>query len=275
MIDALEELGLLDDEEIELDRAALTLSALDHEGIDLAPYHRLLDDMQERLAEISVNARTVEEQAGALRQVFHEEFGFVGDAQGYGAPVNADLIRVLDRKQGLPVSLSILYVSAARRMGWSAYALNTPGHVLVRLGGERFILLDPFNGGLPVSGEQLAEMIRTYMGQAADVRPEYLAPVPNRAILVRLLRNQASRAEQAGDLDRAMAMHVRMTRIAPEFADLWSELARLQIRTGNPDGARDSLSAMLEMTRDPDRRQAIADALDRLSGTSGGGDASD
>jgi len=275
MIDALQELGLLDDEEIELDRAALTLSALDHQGTDIEPYHAMLDDMQDRLAEVSIDAETVEDQARALRQVYHVEYGFVGDAQGYGAPVNADFIRVLDRRHGLPVSLSILYVGAARAMGWTAYALNTPGHVLVRLGDERFILLDPFHGGIPVGKRHLKQMLQSYVGEGAAVRPEYLAPVPNRAVLVRLLRNQASRADQEGDLDRAQTVHQRMVQIAPEYPDVWWELAELQVRRRDTDGARQSLSAMLEVTRDPARRKAVTDALNALAGAAGGRGGSD
>ena len=69
--------------------------------------------------------------------MFADEFGFAGDADSYDAPLNADLIRVLDRRRGLPVSLSLLYVAAARRIGWTAHALNTPysgGHILDRHG---------------------------------------------------------------------------------------------------------------------------------------------
>ncbi len=269
MIYALEELGLLDDEEIELDRAALMLSALDHEGSDIEQYNDLLDIMQARLAEVSRDAETVEQQAAALRQVYHMEYGFVGDAQNYGAPVNADFIRVLDRRHGLPVILSILYVAAARRMGWTANALNTPGHVLMRLGQERFVLVDPFNGGIPVGRSHLKQMIQVYLGEGATVRPEYLAPVPNRAILARLLRNQASRADQAGDLFRATTVYQRMTQIAPEYPDVWWELAELQVRRRDKEGARHSLSAMLEVTRDPERRKAVVAALESLAGARG------
>lgn len=261
----LDELGLLDDEEIELDFAALALSALDHEGIDLAPYHDLIDEIADRLEEVSAGAGTLEERGAALKQVLGDEYGFIGDAAGYDAPVNADMIRVLDRRQGLPVSLSILYVAAARRMGWSAWALNTPGHVLVRLGQEQFMLLDPFHGGKALSRTALEAMIRGFVGPGAAVRPEYLAPVPNRGVLVRLLTNQASRAAQGGDSDRALAIHERMVRIAPEFPDVWLALAQLQAGLGDTEGARASLHAMLEVTRDEDRRRAATELLERLA----------
>lgn len=262
----LDELGLLDDDEIELDFAALALSALDHEGLDLAPYYGLLDEMSDRLGEVAADAETLEQRGAALRQVLGDEFGFIGDAAGYDAPVNADMIRVLDRRQGLPVSLSILYVAAARRMGWEAWALNTPGHVLVRLGQQRFMLLDPFHGGRALSRAALEAMVRGFVGPGADVRPEYLAPVPNRGVLVRLLTNQASRAAQGGDSDRALAIHERMVRIAPEFPDVWLALAQLQAGLGDKEGARASLHAMLEVTRDEDRRKAATQLIERLSG---------
>ncbi|MBM3594324.1 MAG: tetratricopeptide repeat protein [Alphaproteobacteria bacterium] len=265
MIYDLDELGLLDDEDIELDFAALALSALDHEGLDLAPYHDLIDEIADRLEEVSSEAGTLAQRGEALKQVLGDEYGFIGDVDGYDAPVNADMIRVLDRRQGLPVSLSILYVAAARRMGWSAWALNTPGHVLVRLGQEQFMLLDPFHGGKALSQAGLEAMVRQFVGPGAEVQPEYLDPIPNRIVLVRLLTNQASRAAQGGDNDRALAIHERMVRIAPEFPDVWLALAELQVGLGDKDGARASLHAMLEVTRDKERRRTATELLERLA----------
>ncbi len=260
----LESLGLLDDDEIDLDRAALALSALDHEGADPAPYLDLLDEIAGRLRTVAANAETLEEQGAALRQVLAGDYGFIGDASGYDAPVNADMIRVLDRRQGLPVSLSILYVAAARRMGWQAWALNTPGHVLVRLGSERFMLLDPFHGGRPVNRHELEAMVIGFVGKGAEVKPEYLAPIPNRAVLVRLLTNQFSRALQGGDTARALTIQERMTKIAPEYPDVWLTLAKLQAQLDDSDGARASLHAMLEVTRDEDYRSAAGALLERI-----------
>ena len=221
MLLEIDQIGLLDDEEIELDIAALALSELDHAGLDLEPYLDLLDEIEGRLAEAGGSDPSVEQQAKALSQVIHSEFGFIGDADSYDAPLNADFIRVLDRRRGLPVSLSILYCAAARRLGWSAYALNMPGHVLARIGDEPFVVIDPFNGGISVDERQLVALVRQFLGPGARFSTEYLAPVPNRSTLLRLLMNQASRAEQGGDPVRALAMYDRMTRIAPGNPDGW------------------------------------------------------
>jgi regulator of sirC expression with transglutaminase-like and TPR domain len=80
---------------------------------------------------------------------------FVGDADSYDAPANADFIRVLERRLGLPIALSILYVAIARRAGWSSYVLNLPGQVLVQIGEKSPVVIDPFAGGGLVSHGRL------------------------------------------------------------------------------------------------------------------------
>src|SRR3546814_15062768 len=92
----------------------------------------MLEEIEDRVCHEGRSAFLPGERAAVLSRVLHGELGLVGDAEGYDAPVNADFIRVLDRKRGLPIALSILYVSIARRAGWSAYVLNLPGNVLVQ-----------------------------------------------------------------------------------------------------------------------------------------------
>ena len=84
-------------------------------------------------------------------------------------------------------------------------------------------------------------------------------------MLVRLLSNQAARARRAGDLDRALTLHERMTSFAPSFTGLWWERARLEQLLGHARTARASLGAMLETTRDPALRSRIRAALDALA----------
>lgn len=267
MIASIAYLGLLDDEEIELDIAALELSALDHPGVDLTPYHEQLDALEAELRDEGADAETSEEQAGALSRLLAGRYGFAGDSASYDAPLNADMIRVLDRRRGLPVSLSILYVALARRLGWIAEALNTPSHVLVRIGPlDSPILIDPFHDGLPVGDETLDKLLRRSLGPTARIEPEHVAPLPNRLVLVRLLLNQATRAEQAGDAARAIAIYERIVEVAPSHAQGWWDLARLQLADGRGEEARGSLSAMLEITRDADARATILEALEALSG---------
>lgn len=263
---AITHLGLLEDEAIVLDAAALEIAALDHPGRSTAGYVELLAAMAARVAVLGAGAATSRQRAEVLARVLAGEFGFAGDSESYDIPDNADLMRVIDRRRGLPVSLAILYVAAARRIGWEADVLNTPGHVIVRLGSETDpVLVDPFHRGRVLDRSALAELLGGVLGPGVQPTADHLAPMSNRAVLVRLLLNQASRAEAAGDPARGRALFGRMTAIAPDRAHPWWERARLEVATGDPAAARVSLSALLEITRDQGLRGRVHAALDALS----------
>lgn len=268
MTDEVTALGLLEDDAIILDAAALELAHLDHPERDLAPYVEVLSAMTDRLAAIGADAQGAGDRAAALAQVIGAEFGFTGDRQEYDAAENADLIRVIDRRMGLPVSLAILYVAAARRLGWTADALNTPGHVLVRIGSEaEALLIDPFGDGRTLGAGELVDLLSRMLGRPTTPVSAHLEPLTNRAVLVRLLLNQSTRAELAGDLRRALTLFDRMTRVAPAHSHGWWDRARLQIAFGDASGARASLSALLEVTRDPSLRLQAQAAIGALSAT--------
>jgi regulator of sirC expression with transglutaminase-like and TPR domain len=261
------DLGLVDDGDIILDEAALTLARLDHHETDISPYEDVLSDIASRLNELSAGVVDASERAACLAQVLAEEFGFTGDTETYDDPDNADLIRVIDRLRGLPISLSILYVAAARRIGWAAEILNLPGHVLVMVGHEaELVVIDPFRGGVPVGVEEITALLASAKGGvSAAVR--HIAAMPNRAILVRLLLNQATRAEKAGRGRRALLLYSRMTSIAPDYPHPWWERARLELANDDVAAARASLTAMLEITREPALRGRVTSTLDSLAAT--------
>lgn len=266
MTDSIHYLGLVDEETIALDTAALDLAALDHPEVNLAPYLDQLDAIAIELAESAGTARSNEERARALAQVIAGEFGFTGDTTSYDVPANADLIQVMDRRRGLPISLSILYVAAARRMDWAADALNTPGHVLVRIGtGEDAVLVDPFDDGALVGRTRVTALFAQATGRAIAPEPDRMAALSNRAALARLLLNQATRAEAGGDTARALALFERITIVAPASGHGWWERARLELGEGDTAAARASLNAMLEMTREPALRARITALLGNLA----------
>ncbi len=266
MVEGITDLGLMEDEAIKLEEAALRLAALDHPGTDTTALHSMLDDLAAEIAVAGGATKSARERAGVLKAILFDSRGFTGDAETYDDPSNADLIAVLERRRGLPVTLSILYVALARRIGWEAEVLNTPGHVLTRVGSAVSpIVIDPFHDGRTLDPPALAGLLKQVLGPDARVVAEHLMPMENRAVLVRLLTNQAVRALQAGDAKRALILYERMTTVAPGYAHLWWELARLQQQLGRTSAARASLSAMLEMTRDPTLRGHISAALDALA----------
>ncbi|HVU31212.1 MAG TPA: transglutaminase-like domain-containing protein [Sphingomicrobium sp.] len=263
-------IGLIEDEDILLDIAALALSHLDHEHSDIERYLELLDQIEERVCGEGRSSFLSSERAAVLSRVLHDELGFVGDAQAYDAPINADFIRVLDRRRGLPISLSVLYVAMARRAGWSAYVLNLPGTVLVQLGEDNPVVIDPFAGGALVSQATIAGICRACLGEEGDASSLSIVRMSNREVLTRLLNNQAVRAEDENDALRALAMYRRITLVAPELPDGWRNLARLQLELNDVAGARASLLAMSEVAPEKEARDRIMDAFEALDPTGSG-----
>lgn len=258
--------GAVDDPEIDLAEAALLLAGLDHPRVPVAQYRAFLDEVAAEVFELGLHADVAAEQAAVLQSVLAGAFGFAGDRETYDDPANANLIDVIDRRRGLPVALSILYISAARSVGWHAYGINTPSHFLIRIGnGKQAVIQDPFSSGAVLGDDDVETLLRRVAGPGLYMDPRHMEPLSNRAILVRLLNNIAWRAEEAGDRERALIMHERMTAIAPAFSDLWWERSRLEQELGRFSAARGSLIAMLETTRDVATSRRIRQALERLA----------
>ena len=262
-------LGLIDDAAIDLADAALLLAAADHPGAELDTARARLTGLVLRLQREAAGVEAVAARARMLRDLIAHTLEMTGDTADYDNPHNADFLALLDRKVGLPVTLSILYVALARRVGWAADPLGLPGHVLVRVGAEPVtVLIDAFDGGRLLGPAGLTAVLDRALGGTGAVEADHLVPLSNRATLVRLVSNQATRARRAGDVARALRLHERMTLIAPGFTGLWWERARLEQLAGDVGAARASLGAMLETTRDAAVRHRIRAALTALARTS-------
>lgn len=259
-------LGLVDDAAIDLADAALLLAAADHPETPLDAARVRLTGLVLRLQRSAAGVDTARDRARALSALLAEANDMTGDAADYDNPRNADFLVMLDRKLGLPVTLSILYVAIARRVGWAADPIGLPGHVLVRVGIEPVTqLIDAFDGGRLIDAAGVATILTRVTGGPAALDRDHVVPLSNRATLVRLITNQAARARRAGDVARALTLHERMTLIAPGFTGLWWERARLEQLAGDNAAARASLGAMLETTREPAVRGRIAAALTALA----------
>jgi regulator of sirC expression with transglutaminase-like and TPR domain len=229
---ALKRIGLLDDNAVPLAESALLLASLDHPVIDLRPYRAHLDELAKGAAARLGPVRHPQACAVALAEVLANGHGYFGDSLTYDDPQNADLIRVIDRRRGLPVALSILYLETAARLGLACQGLNAPGHFVISIGqGENAVVSDPFNGGVvlgPATGEG---------------RPE-LAPVSRRDVLLRLLNNQRTRAKEA---QRILSLSERMILLAPKRADLWLDVARASENVGKLRNAAGAFQAVMKI----------------------------
>ncbi len=228
--DYLQEVGSRPDAEIDLFESALALAALDRPRTDLGPYREHAADLARDLG--NAIARTVP-VSEALADVLSAGHGYVGDTLTYDDSQNANLIRVIDRRKGLPVALGILYIHAARRHGIEAEGLNFPGHFLIRIGtGAKRVILDPFNGGLERNAADLRDLLKATAGLAAELEPAHYEPVGNRDILIRLQNNIKARHQRAGNIEEALRTVEGMLLFAPDAMALWREAGVLNARLG-------------------------------------------
>jgi regulator of sirC expression with transglutaminase-like and TPR domain len=266
----LRRLGGQADQDIDLALAALALGALDRPDVDLAPYRVHLDALAEDARAASAGADDVAARVAALNDVMFRRHRYQGDTESYDDLANANLLSVIDRKRGLPIALSIVYIATARALGWPAIGVNFPGHFLVRLdAGGASALVDPFHGGAVRDSADLRALLKNLQGVDAELRPEHYAPATNRMILLRLQNNIKSRLVAAGDFERALAVVERMAMMAPGEAGLWHELGALHARVGNLRAAITALETFAQMApAGPARQQAerlIAEVKSRLN----------
>src|SRR5258708_29245030 len=148
---------------------------------------------------------------------------------------NANLMRVIDRRKGLPVALGILYIHAARAQGWDMAGLAFPGHFLVRLaepGGG--VILDPFHGGKVRATAELRDLLKTIAGGAAELVPAHYAEVSDRDILLRLQNNLKLRLLESRQAEKALAVIAGVTLFAPDRPALWRQAGLVKAQIGQP-----------------------------------------
>jgi regulator of sirC expression with transglutaminase-like and TPR domain len=260
ILSALEMVGRQPDDAIDLAEAALLLAALDYPDTDLTPYRRHLAALASNLADVAVQEKeTLDWRVAALTRVVAEQHGYAGDRRTYEDLQNANLIRVVDRRKGLPVALGILYLHAARAQGWRASGINFPGHFLIAVEDEEErIILDPFEGGMQVDLARLQLMLKTALGADAELQPEYYASMTNRGVLLRLQNNIKKRVLDSGDKHRGALVVEGMLTIAPELPDLWREAAELRAEIGEMRAALQALDRLLLLADDSQRSDAMA-----------------
>ncbi|MDA0229471.1 MAG: transglutaminase-like domain-containing protein [Proteobacteria bacterium] len=262
---ALRLIGHLPDDRIDLAEAALILGALDRPGVALEPYHEHLSNLAADARKTSDEHDFLETRTSTINRLMFETHGYKGDIETYDSPENANLLDVIDRRAGLPVSIGILYVHAARASGCDITGLAFPGHFLLRAtDGAARIIIDPFHGGQALEAGHLRDLLKQFMGADAELMPRHHAPVGNRDILLRLQNNIKGRALKADDTVRASEILERMALLAPEVASVWQELGILSVQTGNLRRAVSALETFLDLAPSHDEEHEAQSLLKQI-----------
>ena len=274
---ALERIAQQADDGIDVAEAALLLASFDHPASDLQIYREHLKAIAEAVhdeaAAIGIDAENPapEDMARALAKVMSEDFRYAGDEDTYDDLENANLMRVIERRRGLPVALGILYIYAARAQGWAAAGLNFPGHFLIRIESRdgRRVIIDPFHAGRIMETQALRELLKLVRQNAgAELESAHYKAVSSREVLIRLQNNVKTRRMEMNEIDGALEAVTSMQVLDPDNATLWREAGVMHMRLGHLKHAVESFEGFVARAPEgPDRRkigQVVEELRERL-----------
>ena len=189
----------------------------------------------------------------ALNHLLFEELGFEGDRDTYDDPLNALLPAVIARRKGLPISLSILWVDLARRMGFDAVGVGLPGHYIAALRTDFGLLcFDPFHRGRAVGEELGAALVKSATAGRVAFQRDMLKPATNRETLIRLVRNLHLRFMHAEDWEEALWTGTHLILLEPGNPRVHKERAFIHLQRDEPGPALLDLQEALRLSPDPD-----------------------
>jgi regulator of sirC expression with transglutaminase-like and TPR domain len=252
------------DASVELAHAALLVAAEERPGLDVEHYRARLYELglaaRERLARDAELNPVV-----ALNNFIFEELGFAGNQTNYYDPRNSLLSDVLDRRRGIPITLSVVYMEIGRRAGLRVEGVGLPGHFIVRAQGKQgeAMLVDPFNGKI-VDAEDCQERLDTIYGGQAPLTDAHLRPVSTRDILARLLRNLKGIYAQAGLYRRALSIIESILLVAPDAVEERRDRGALLAQLGRYSEAITDVQAYLKRAANAPDAERVREQLKQM-----------
>ncbi len=201
-----QEIAALDEEAFFLDRAALVLALDEYPNLDVQEYLRRLDTLAARAQVVIGENHTAINTIESINEVLFIQEGLRGNDEDYYDPRNSYINEVLDRRLGIPISLSVIYMEIAKRIDFSVEGIGFPGHFLVKhVDNDRDIVIDAFNLGRILTPNDCQELLdKTYNGAVA-MSASLLQPMPKRLIITRMLYNLKGVYTQKEQYSKALA----------------------------------------------------------------------
>lgn len=200
--------------EITLDsmaRGALLIALEEYPKLKVDHYLAQLDEMADCVRDRIESGEPDIFKLGHVHSELFDKRGFIGNIASYYEAQNSFLNEVIDRKTGIPITLSILFVDIARKIGLDAVGVGVPGHFLVKVRFEMSeVYIDPFHGGRTLTVREIGELITEMSGGNVTLRSEHLRAWTARETLTRVLANLQNIHQQNHDVKRATAARERI-----------------------------------------------------------------
>lgn len=258
--------AVIENDDFDLAHAALLIAEEEYPQLRPEPYLQRLDLYAEMVTDRLANETAPPLLLGEISKLLFAEENFRGNGEAYYDPRNSFLNDVLDRKLGIPLTLSLVYLEIGWRLGLPIEGVNFPGHFLVRYEGEAVrLLVDPFQEGQIRFEDEAQDLLDRVYGGTVQLQDAYLRPAPKRDILVRLLSNLKTIYLNARDDERALSTVERILLIRPDSPEEVRDLGMVFARRGLAEEAIEQLERYLALAPDATDAQRIRLLMDELA----------
>lgn len=248
----------VEDERIDLIRSALVIARTEYPALDIEEYAGRIERMSRRAAALAAGMGASGIRA-ALNHVMFEEGNLRGNREDYYDPRNSFLNDVLDRGLGIPITLAIIYMEVAKRVGFLLAGVGMPGHFLLKHYGEdgQETLIDCFNHGDILSRQDCQSRLdEIYSGEMA-LRPEFLHPISRRQILTRMLNNLKTVYLSTRNFRKALTIADLILIIHPRSAEDVKQRGLLRYSMGMHALAAEDLNEYLKISPTASDREEV------------------
>lgn len=248
----------VEDERIDLIRASLVIARTEYPGLDIEAYADKVEALARRVASLPSDPHP-QRTLLALNQVLFEEVKLRGNREDYYNPRNSFLNDVLDRGLGIPITLAIVYMEVARRVGLHLSGVGMPGHFLLKHYAEdgKETLIDCFNRGDILSRQDCQSRLDEIYSGEMKLRPEFLNPISRRQILTRMLNNLKTVYLSTRDFRKALAIADLILVIHPRSPEDVKQRALLRYSMGMHRLAAEDLNEYLRISPDASDAEEI------------------
>lgn len=256
------------EEDLDLGRAALLIAGEEYPDLDVESELTFLDRCAVEAGQLLQGQVALEEQARHLGRYLFVDLGYHGNSADYYNPENSYLNRVLQRRTGIPITLSLIFIEVGRRMGLPLHGVGMPGHFLVGM-DRSTAYYDPFNGGEMLSPSDCRQLAERLFGRRLEWDDRYLAPCTKYEFLFRILNNLKVVYERTSEPEKALAATERMLLVRPDALSLLKDLAALQQHLQQYRAAIASLERYLNSIDSPPDAQQVRGWIESLRTTLG------
>jgi regulator of sirC expression with transglutaminase-like and TPR domain len=254
------------DEQINLAEAALYIAQEEYPDLEIEAYFNALDTMAAEVEERLPSERYPLRLIQSLNHYLYDDLGFVGNTSDYYDPRNSFLNDVIERRTGIPITLSLVYMEIARRIDFPMVGVGMPGHFLIRPSIEDMeIYVDAYHGGETLFAEDCQNRLNQIYGQSVELQPAFLQPIGPRQFLARMLTNLKMIYLNRDQAQKSLAAIERILLLFPDASLELRDRGILHYHLGAWSEAYQDLKTYLAKVPDAEDAAAIQQLIDRIA----------